>query len=372
MADNNINAADDQGEAINNDNDSDTDVVTKIVVLPTDNLKERNFAITFDNFEGLPSVEGHRVESSKFSCFQTDWCVHIYPGGDDDDNVNQEDIDEEEREVVIYIIRKSEGEALNIKYSIGIKDTTTNVQIARFNFDESWGHGFGTRTEIRNEHLERGALTVYVTMQLKEFIPKNPVSSMILNLFCDEESADIVFELYEEQQNNKASTRKRARTSSSAKLFHAHRFILRHHSTELAALCATSEGMAPIIVDDVKPSVFRHLLYYVYGGEIHDDEFVIHAKDLINAADRYGVTNLKLEAEVWYVHSTKITIENVIDNLLYADAMNCALLKEVLMDFIVETKEEVMQRVSFNDVPGDVCKDLLAAVARREDVGSSD
>jgi len=366
MADNNINAA----EAINDDDDDsisyETSVHTRIAHLPAEKPKEKRFSITFDNFEGLPSVEGHRVYSSTFSCFQSDWCVHIYPGGDDDDNVNQEDIDEEEREVVICIIRKSEGEALNIKYSIGIKDTTTNVQMFK-GVDR-----FGTRTEIRNEHLERGALTVYVTMQLKEFIPKNPVSSMILNLFCDEESADIVFELYEEQQNNKASTRKRARTSSSAKLFHAHRFILRHHSTELAALCATSEGMTPIIINDVKPAVFRHLLYYVYGGEIDEDEFVMHAKDLINAADRYGVTNLKLEAEVWYVHSTKITIENVIDNLLYADAMNCALLKEVLMDFIVETKEEVMQRVSFNDVPGDVCKDLLAAMARREDVAGSD
>lgn len=61
---------------------------------------------------------------------------------------------------------------------------------------------------------------------------------------------------------------------------------------------------------------------YIYGGEIDGDHFATLAKDLINASDKYGVTNLKLEAEVWYVHSTQITIENVIENLLYADAMN--------------------------------------------------
>ena len=72
------------------------------------------------------------------------------------------------------------------------------------------------------------------------------------------------------------------------------------------------------------------------------------------------------------MQSTKITIENVIDNLLYADAMNCALLKEALMDFMVEKKVEVMQRVSFDDVPGHICKDLLAAVARCGDVSSDD
>ncbi len=122
--------------------------------------------------------------------------------------------------------------------------------------------------------------------------------------------------------------------------------------------------MAPILIIDVKPDVFRHFLYYVYGGEISEEEFKIHSKDLINAADKYGVTNLKLEAEVWYVHHTEITFDNVIDNLLYADAMNCALLKETVMDFIAENKKK-MQKVSFDDVPGNACKDLLAAMSRR-------
>ena len=56
----------------------------------------------------------------------------------------------------------------------------------------------------------------------------------------------------------------------------------------------------------------------------------------------------------------------MIDNLLYADAMNCALLKETVMDFIVRNKKEVMERVSFQDVPGNICKDLLAAMTRRD------
>lgn len=47
--------------------------------------------------------------------------------------------------------------------------------------------------------------------------------------------------------------------------------------------------------------------------------------------------------------------------------MNCALLKEDVIEFILENKMEVLlQRVSFKDVPGDVCKDLLAAAAMRD------
>jgi hypothetical protein len=46
--------------------------------------------------------------------------------------------------------------------------------------------------------------------------------------------------------------------------------------------------------------------------------------------------------------------------------MNCALLRETVMDFIVRNKKEVMERLSFQDVPGNVCKDLLPVVTRRD------
>lgn len=121
---------------------------------------------------------------------------------------------------------------------------------------------------------------------------------------------------------------------------------------------------SPIIINDIKAEVFRGLLYYIYGGEIRQESLMASGKEVIDAADKYGVVNLKLEAEVWYVHSTRITTDNVIDNLLYADAKNLALLKEAVMDYIVKNKKKVMKRVSFKEVPGDIYKDLLAAVSR--------
>jgi len=229
----------------------------------------------------------------------------------------------------------------------------------------------GMMDEDEEGFLVKGALTIHVSMQLDQFIPKNPTSSVILKIFDDENSADVVFEICEQQKSGSESDRKRAKTSTE-KLYHAHRLILQHYSPELSALCATSDEMNPIIITDVKPEVFRLLLYYVYGGEIRNKEFVDNEKDFISAADKYGIANLKLEAEIWYVNNTEITIENMIDNLLYADAFNCALLKETVMDFILENKEKVMQRVSFQDVPGDVCKDLLAAMARHYESSSDD
>ena len=352
-------------------------VETKIERLTSDNPKEALFSVTFDNFEELPSEKGRAAVSSEFSCFGSQWRVSIYPGGE---------FGSLDEMVSLFLQqRRSEGRDLAIKYSLAFcRRDQSIIQQERIIFDgsyDSWGWlDFCSRDQIIGNYvyegyLEEGALVVHVGLELDEFIPKNPAPSIMLKLFDDENSTDVAFEIGEQQnqpenENCTSNDRKKAKTSA-AKLYHAHRLILQHCSPELADLCATSDGMTPIVISDVKPEVFRHLLYYVYGGEISDEEFVGNEMDLINAADKYGVTNLKLEAEVWCVKNTEITVDNVIDTLLYAHAMNCALLKESVMDFIVENKQEVLQRVSFQDVPGDVCKDLLAATLRHDEVKDS-
>ena len=59
-----------------------------------------------------------------------------------------------------------------------------------------------------------------------------------------------------------------------------------------------------------------------------------------------------------------IPFDNAIDNLLYADGKNCAILKETVMDFIAEHANEAAERLSFDDVPGSAMKDLLVAIGR--------
>eukprot|EP00986_Skeletonema_menzelii_P013433 scaffold7822_cov131-Skeletonema_menzelii.AAC.2 len=134
----------------------------------------------------------------------------------------------------------------------------------------------------------------------------------------------------------------------------------------LASLFGSSDDeivRAPI--SDVKPEIFHHLLHYVYGGSVPDGEIKTHARDFINAANKYAIINLKLEAEVLYVESTKITMDNAMENLLFASAVNLALLKEVVMDYLAEHHEEAVRSLSFPDVPGDLVKDLMIAFGRK-------
>ena len=84
-------------------------------------------------------------------------------------------------------------------------------------------------------------------------------------------------------------------------------------------------------------------------------------------ADKYGVTNLKLEAESHYVSSVKFDVENIGDNLLFADSKNCALLKEAVMNFIVDNATEINEMKVLKDLlHTDFLSDALAVLAIRD------
>ncbi len=349
--------------------EDETTIVRTKITTETHHPKSRKFSISFEKFKDLPSAsQGAKVLSSKFSCFGHEWRLQLFPGGYDSYPEPLKGM----MGVRVEKLNRSGGKWPNVKMSYQLKSTDGNnvsIQIS----DDSSGYrvsntcGLTTRSDIKHRFLDKqGALTISIIMELKEFIPKNPFAATMLKLFMDEESSDVIFEVC--NQKKEKNTKKRKRGKVSTVQFHAHRFILAHTSSELAALCESSpEGglTSPILINDIKPDVFGRLLHYVYGGDdIEENFFIDNGKEIIYAADKLGVVNLKLEAEVWYVHSTKLTTENVIDNLLYADAMNLALLKEAVMDYIVKNKKKVIKRVSFEAVPGDIYKDLLAAVSR--------
>jgi hypothetical protein len=73
-------------------------------------------------------------------------------------------------------------------------------------------------------------------------------------------------------------------------------------------------------------------------------------KEIIDAANKFGVVNLKLDAEACFVKDTVFSLENVMEQLLYADSMNCALLKEAAMDYLIENSAAAMDKISFHDV----------------------
>mmetsp|Transcript_19072 Transcript_19072/g.28931 ORF Transcript_19072/g.28931 Transcript_19072/m.28931 type:complete len:243 (+) Transcript_19072:1-729(+) len=186
---------------------------------------------------------------------------------------------------------------------------------------------------------------------LLNFIPENPFSKNMLGLFLDEQSADVRFELSSDDNSLKVQ-------------YHAHCLILKACAPALARLCEGSDKSSPIVIPDVEPRVFLQLLLYIYGGDISPD-WKNDAKKFIDAADKFGLVNLKLTAEAWYVAYYNFTVVNVADELLYADSMNCPLLREAAINFISKNVKEVMKSESFENVlmAKPASKDIMLAVA---------
>mmetsp|Transcript_13569 Transcript_13569/g.29503 ORF Transcript_13569/g.29503 Transcript_13569/m.29503 type:complete len:408 (+) Transcript_13569:38-1261(+) len=330
--------------------------------------------VRFHDFAGLSTTlrgHGFAVESPLFTCLGHQWLLRIYPGGD---------IASAEGMVSLHLYNMSDRD-IKIRFDCSIKGARGSERFnmlprnfgsksAPNNTNAKCSRNFALRSKIRDSLIE-GTLVIDVQMKQVEpsktppFIPENPSACKIIqNMFMDEKSADVVFEVGLQKRGGGA--RKKAKVSQIT--FYAHRFILQQCTTTLAELCGSGGDQSShvVLIPDAKPDIFRHLLHYIYGGKVSDEDLKTYAKEIIDAADKYGVANLKLEAEACFVSSTTITIENMMDHLLYADAKNCALLKEAVMDFIVENDADVLEKVSFKDAPAGptMITDILAAIVR--------
>eukprot|EP00578_Thalassiosira_sp_NH16_P010504 CAMPEP_0181111496 /NCGR_PEP_ID=MMETSP1071-20121207/19306_1 /TAXON_ID=35127 /ORGANISM="Thalassiosira sp., Strain NH16" /LENGTH=309 /DNA_ID=CAMNT_0023195393 /DNA_START=107 /DNA_END=1033 /DNA_ORIENTATION=+ len=271
-----------------------------------------------------------REESSEFTCLGHQWTLDITPGREDESGIEM---------LALYLYNES-NKIINAKFGFSIKDSDgreTAYICDSYEFDclddngdlddVWWNVNFAERSTILKSLVE-GTLVIEVQMRLADptqtipppFIPENPAAcNAIRKIFMDEKSADVVFQV--ENQKGESNARKKAKTSPTT--FHAHRLILLQCAPQLAELCGPIENnSSPVMISipDVTPKVFHYILHYTYGGEVLSKELEANARDIINASDKYGLSNLKLEAEACLVNTTTINVGNVMDLLLYSDS----------------------------------------------------
>lgn len=309
--------------------------------------------VCFHNFLRMPSNRGHLARSLKFSCFDHEWSLCLYPGGSKASKDGR---------VALYL-RHCGQMNIEAKFMLTVRNDQGKIAIEKASSrlfttgGPDKGHingwpNFAKRDKLINpsyEILHNGSLIVEVRIKPHEdhyclnFIPRNGFAPNMLKAFMDEDSADIMFEVPSQEKSS---------TVSAISVFPAHKLILQFCAagSTLAALCEDYDDSTPVPLLDIRPNLFRQMLYYIYGGAISSAEWKQSAKDFIDAADRYGVRNLKIEAEAWYVKHLKLTAENAVEALLYGDQKNCFLLKEVAMDFILQNTRDVLNAASFEKV----------------------
>lgn len=198
------------------------------------------------------------------------------------------------------------------------------------------------------KHLVKGDLIIEVVMrpagQISVFVPKNPSAcKTIQDLFMDQTSSDVIFEVGGGNHTTNKVDAGEIETSSSK--FYAHHLILKSAAPFLAEMASTSDDSPRLVeIPNVSPDLFKAMLLYMYGFEVSVLGNNSSAEKMIRAANKYGLVGLKLEAEACYASSTTMTSENVIEHLQFAHSNNCAYLKELAVDFIVENKIQVLKR----------------------------
>jgi hypothetical protein len=297
------------------------------------------YRFSVQKFKDIDSTKNGYVETPVVSSNGHDWTLHIYPGGDKD---------MDEGCMSIYLMHRSE-KAINITYDLMIvgqcgKTVKHYPHAEHFSGMNSSYGGYAMKySDILDKSKKvldkNGALTVVLSITKKQpaiFLPKNDPT--LQKLLRDKETADVCFQVNFSVEGE--GEQKKAKVSEQV---YAHLCVLKTFATEFASIFLSGsddsdEHIFTVTITDVKPDIFRHMISYVYGVSVPPKLLKKHAKDFIKAANKYSIVNLKLEAEAAYVKSTKITEDNAVDNLLDAEAMTCALLKEAVMDFFASAK----------------------------------
>ena len=327
----------------------------------------------FHNFEELPSERGHQTESKVLKCHGLEWQIQLFPGGDS--NSSEEDVF-----VSIFLSSMSctSTNKIRAKYRIRVPSAGRSAGNKKFdifspedsndvaNESQDWGHDIVKRNVVlkaSNNCLVDKKLTVEVDIQVvldkpPTWTPTNTISADMLKLLDDTDNADVLFDIAQDKKGKKQNRKQESRA------FYAHRNILSVRCPALAELAEVCDPKTPIPIGDVQAGVFRMLLRFIYGGEIPGKNVLKEdGRNIIRAADRFGCTGLKLAAES-EMAAADITIENAAELILFADATNCAMLKEAAMEYFVANAQGVMTSEGYKQVVESpaIMQEMVAAV----------
>ncbi len=320
--------------------------------------------VRFHGFDVLPTSESKI--SPQFLCLGYKWALEL---------TNEDTFyvpycrDHVSRRTVRLVLRdRKHATSVKVHYQFFIEVVSAH-QFRGLSDDCCPSYTF--KTSSASCHDKNGTLSIQIRLATDKyhphphpqtFIPSNPSAcKLIQDSFMAEDSADVVIEVAENEEGNMSPTTK----------FYAHYFILKRASPLLAELCKLSnDSPSRVQLAYESPDNFKDMLLYIYGFQIpafgNNPE---RTKKIIEIANKYGVTNLKIEAEVSYVSSLSLSLGNIAELLFFAESMNCALLKELALEFIVNNAVDVAEKKLLIDAPASLFNDILLATALKNKTG---
>jgi len=328
----------------------------------------------FHDFAKLPYSRDKKILSPPLLCHGHVWKIQIFPGGHNQSNPN-------ETFLSIFlghgfensVVRRSgsvkggkdfawqkqkEGDGIRVKFALWVGNWSKRYTRTYSSHEEYYGYAdFLSRSAVlehSNSYLCNGTLTVKADIQVYtnepvRYTPQKTLQQDMLKMWTDGMHTDIVFFVV----HNSTKTR-----------FKAHRNILSFRAPSFLSLVEDVDPDEDVPIECVDPAVFRAILYFIYSDELPKDlSLKENARALLEAADRFGCSRLKLLAETELVRNGMDTL-NVAELLLFADARNCALLRESAMNFICANPAAVMATQGWMEVKeaADILSELFGVL----------
>lgn len=134
-------------------------------------------------------------------------------------------------------------------------------------------------------------------------------------------------------------------------VFRSHSQILFANAPILAEFSQKQSDDDAVVIEGVSAAVFDVIMRFIYGGEYPSEEEMLSiGRDVIEAANKFELVELKMTVETALVQNRILDRANVVEYLLFADAMTCPLLKEYAISFYLSHARDVLELDSSNEL----------------------
>lgn len=132
----------------------------------------------------------------------------------------------------------------------------------------------------------------------------------------------------------------------------AHSLILMARSPVFAAMChhhkPKESTMYEALIDDIQPDIFRQILYFIYSGSCTDSITEESATSLYEAAEKYGLDDLKEELTEYLI--SRVTVLKVPKLLTWAHVNSVTGLKDSILNFAAEHGKEICRLPAWEEL----------------------
>ena len=152
-------------------------------------------------------------------------------------------------------------------------------------------------------------------------------------------------------------------------LFHAHKAILALKKSEIlySSVCEQpSNSDSPLVITGICKDIFRIVLRAVYEELPSKEKFMHSAQDILDAANRFHMTELKIVAETEVVCSLGVTAKNALDWAMFAKDKECPLIKEYALSICAARSADLFDTDDWKTFSGNqhLVEDLMCEMAQ--------